>query len=50
VKKNLEDIPMVCEYPDVFSADYSGLPPLREVEFGIECKIMAPIPIDPDCI
>jgi hypothetical protein len=36
-KKNLEDIPVVCEYPDVFSLDYSGLPPQREVEFGIEC-------------
>jgi hypothetical protein len=36
-KKNLEDIPVVCEYPDVFSTDYSGLPPQREVEFGIEC-------------
>jgi hypothetical protein len=36
-KKNLEDIPVVCEYPDVFSTDYSGLPPQRKVEFGIEC-------------
>jgi hypothetical protein len=36
-KKNLEDIPVVCEYPDVFLIDYSGLPPQREVEFGIEC-------------
>jgi hypothetical protein len=36
-KKNLEDIPVVCEYPDVFLSDYSGLPPQREVEFGIEC-------------
>jgi hypothetical protein len=35
-KKNLEDIPMVCKYPDIFSIDYSGLPPHREVEFGIE--------------
>jgi hypothetical protein len=35
-KKNLEDIPMVCKYPDIFSTDYSGLPPHREVEFGIE--------------
>jgi hypothetical protein len=26
-KKNLEDIPMVCKYPDVFSTDYSGLQP-----------------------
>jgi hypothetical protein len=38
-KKNLEDIPMVCKYPDVFSTDYSGLPPQREVEFGIECVL-----------
>jgi hypothetical protein len=36
-KKNLEDIPMVLDYPDVFSTDYFGLPPQREVEFGIEC-------------
>jgi hypothetical protein len=36
-KKNLEDIPVVCEYLDVFSSDYFGLPPQREVEFGIEC-------------
>jgi hypothetical protein len=28
---------VVCEYPDVFSSDYSGLPPQREVEFGIKC-------------
>ena len=27
----------MCEYTDVFSIDYSGLPPQREVEFGIEC-------------
>jgi hypothetical protein len=33
-KKNLEDIPVVCEYPDVFSSNYSGLAPQREVEFG----------------
>jgi hypothetical protein len=36
-KKNMEDIPVVCEYPDVFSSDYFGLPPRREVDFGIEC-------------
>jgi hypothetical protein len=35
-KKNLEDILVVCEYPNVFSTDYSRLPPQREVEFGIE--------------
>jgi hypothetical protein len=38
-KKNLEDIPVVCEYPDVFSTDYSKLPPQREVKFGIECTV-----------
>jgi hypothetical protein len=26
-KKNLEDIHVVYEYPDVFSSDYFGLPP-----------------------
>jgi hypothetical protein len=36
-KKNLEDIPVVCKYLDVFLTDYSGLPPQKEVEFGIEC-------------
>jgi hypothetical protein len=36
-KKNMEDILVVCEYPDVFSSDYSRLPPQREVELGIEC-------------
>ena len=35
-KKNLEEIPVLCEYPDIFSTDYSGLAPQREVEFGIE--------------
>jgi hypothetical protein len=28
---------VVCKYPDVFLIDYSGLPPQREVDFGIEC-------------
>ena len=35
-KKDMQDIPMVREYPYVFSTDYSGLPPQREVDFGIE--------------
>ena len=25
------------QYPDIFLTDYSGLPPQKEVEFGIEC-------------
>ena len=32
----LEDIPIVKEFPDVFPADISGLPPNREVEFTID--------------
>ncbi|XP_059458349.1 uncharacterized protein LOC132187944 [Corylus avellana] len=36
-KKDLQDIPMVRDYPDVFSTDYSRLTLEREVEFGIEC-------------
>jgi hypothetical protein len=36
-EKDLQDIPVVQEYPDVFSIDYSGLLPQWEVEFGIEC-------------
>ena len=45
----LEDIPIVKEFPDVFSDDISGLPPDREIEFVIELilgtepiSIMAP--------
>jgi hypothetical protein len=36
-KKDLQDIPVVREYPDIFSTDYSRLLPQREVAFGIEC-------------
>ena len=32
----LEDIPVVCEYPDVFPEELPGMPPDREVEFIIE--------------
>jgi hypothetical protein len=35
-KKDLQDISVVQDYPDVFSTDYSGLPPQREMEFGIK--------------
>ncbi|KAA3483034.1 Gag protease polyprotein-like protein [Gossypium australe] len=33
---NIETVPVVCEYPDVFPEELPGLPPVREVEFGIE--------------
>jgi len=36
--KKLADIPVVCEYPDVFPEELPGMPPDREVEFVIELK------------
>ena len=38
------DIPVVCEFPDVFLDELPGLPPDRDVEFKIELvPCMAPI-------
>jgi hypothetical protein len=34
----LEDIPIVCEYPDVFPDDLPGMPPDRDIEFIIELQ------------
>jgi hypothetical protein len=34
----IQDISVVCEFPDVFSDDLPGLPPERDVEFVIELK------------
>jgi hypothetical protein len=34
----LEDIPIVCEYPDVFPNDLPGMPPDRDIEFIIELQ------------
>ncbi|XP_024965837.1 uncharacterized protein LOC112506041 [Cynara cardunculus var. scolymus] len=33
VKKTVSDIPVVCEFPDLFPEDIPGLPPDRQVEF-----------------
>jgi hypothetical protein len=42
--QKLEDIPVACEYPDVFPDDLLGMPPDRDVEFTIELQpSMAPI-------
>ncbi|GJY68697.1 hypothetical protein Tco_0471679, partial [Tanacetum coccineum] len=35
-KKQLEDIPIVKDFPYVFPKDLSGLPPTRQVEFQID--------------
>ena len=41
-------MPLVCEFPDIFSEDLSGLPLDRELEFGIEVlSSSAPISIPP---
>jgi len=34
----LDDIPVVCEYADVFPDDLPGLPPDRDIEFVIELQ------------
>jgi hypothetical protein len=36
VTQNQADIPVACEFPDVFLEDLSGMPPDRDVEFIIE--------------
>jgi hypothetical protein len=34
--KLVEEVPVVCEYPDVFPEELSGMPPDRDVEFVID--------------
>jgi hypothetical protein len=36
--QNLEDIPVACEFPDIFPEDLPGMPPNRDVEFIIELQ------------
>jgi hypothetical protein len=38
VVQEIQDIPVVCEFPDVFPKELLGLPPERDVEFVIELK------------
>nr|GEU45303.1 hypothetical protein [Tanacetum cinerariifolium] len=35
-ERRLEDVPVICKFPDVFLEDLPGLPPPRQVEFEIE--------------
>jgi len=37
--KEVENIPIVQEFPDVFPEDLPGLPPDRDVQFSIELKL-----------
>ena len=32
----IENIPIDCEFPDVFPKELSGLPPQRKIDFEIE--------------
>ena len=36
VEKRLKDVPIACEFPEVFPEDLPGLPPNRQVEFRID--------------
>jgi hypothetical protein len=38
IMQEVQDIPVVCEFSDVFPKDLPGLPPERDVEFAIELK------------
>jgi hypothetical protein len=47
----VKDIPVVCEYPDVFPDDLPGMPPDRDIEFIIELQpVTAPISKRPYCM
>jgi hypothetical protein len=47
-EKPLENIKVVCEYPDVFLEELPGMPPDRDIEFSIELLLgTAPISKDP---
>ena len=35
-KSKIELVSVICEYLDVFPEELPGLPPVREVEFGIQ--------------
>jgi hypothetical protein len=34
--KSVEEVPVMCEYPDVFPEELPGMPPDRDVEFVID--------------
>ena len=34
--KTLADVPVVCEYPNVFLVELPGMPPDRDIEFIID--------------
>ncbi|KAK9083378.1 hypothetical protein Scep_029849 [Stephania cephalantha] len=48
VVTTLEEVPVVCEFPDIFPAELPGLPPPREIDFIIDLVLgTKPISIPP---
>ncbi|GJT38298.1 hypothetical protein Tco_0938163 [Tanacetum coccineum] len=47
-EKRLEDVPIVRDFPEVFTEDFSGIPPTRQLEFQIDlvpgATPVAPVP------
>ena len=47
-KISISDVPVACEFPDVFPDELPGLPPHREIEFCIDVvSDTAPISMPP---
>ena len=47
-KTSISDVPVPCEFPDVFPDELPGLPPHREIEFCIDVVFdTAPISMPP---
>ena len=38
VSKGVELVPVVCEFPDVFPKELTGMPPKRDVEFLVQLE------------
>ena len=38
--KSVEEVLVVCEYPDVFPEELSGMPPNQDVEFVIDLLLV----------
>nr|GEY37759.1 putative reverse transcriptase domain-containing protein [Tanacetum cinerariifolium] len=51
VKKQLQDVPVICNFPAVFPDDLLGVPPPRQVEFKNELiPGAAPVAHEPYCL
>ena len=47
-KTSISDVPVACEFPDIFPDELPGLPPHREIEFCIDVVFdTAPISMPP---